>query len=51
MLSLSMHGQPFKFQNEKRIRQLVMLRHTAGMKALKSELERLKADVSITPDR
>ena len=45
------HAWPtYQIPKRETIRQLVMLRHTAGMQALKSELEKLKSDISITTD-
>ena len=45
------HAWPtYQIPKRETIRQLVMLEHTAGIKALKSELERLKFDVSIITD-
>ena len=55
-LSLAVHRQQASFkrrltlQEAKQIRQLIMLRHTAGIKTLKSKLENLNSDISITTE-
>ena len=46
------HAWPtYQIPKPETIRQLVMLRHTACIQALKSELEKLKSDISITTDQ
>ena len=42
--------QTYQIPKRETIRQLIMLRHTAGIKTLKSKLENLNSDISITTE-